>query len=300
MQERLKDAGVGHFVDAYARLFDSFVKRYKGLASSYSNPKHVLGMYLNLVYEAMVNIDDPEKLKTFLYGAATRLSNFVGNEMAFVSYGKVLSIEDMEFLRRVENAGLNPHKEDIRFMERMMVASDYEKGIRNKETISVYEHCRRVAKYSRALCKALGLDDEETLRIEESALLHDIGRVVLPSTTYEPRKLTEDEWKVVRRHPGIGYKVLKKDGDGHLADGAGSHHERWDGRGYPDGKKRQEIPLVAAVISISDAYDSMVSGRPWKEAKRPQEALDEIVREAGKQFSPDVAKEEVVESLLAA
>lgn len=300
MQKRLKDAGIGHFVDAYVVLFDSFVKRYNGLASSDSNPKHVLGMYLNLVYEAMVNIDDPEKLKTFLHGAAARLSNFVGNEMAFVSYGKVLSMEDMEFLRRVENTGLNPREEDIRFMERMIVASDYEKGIRGKETISVYEHCRRVAKYSRLLCKALGLDNEETLRIEESALLHDIGRVVLPNTIYESRKLTADEWEAVRRHPKIGYKVLKKDGNGHLADGAGSHHERWDGGGYPYGKKGQEIPFVAAVISIGDAYDSMVFGRPWKEAKRPEVALDEIVREAGKQFSPDVAKEEVVESLLAA
>jgi len=119
----------------------------------------------------------------------------------------------------------------------------------------------------------------------------------MPRQCYEPRRLTKDEITIVRRHPLIGEEIFKGLGNTYFAEAAGDHHERWDGNGYPHRKKAKEIPFVATVISVADAYDAMIT-RPWRGPKTPEMALDEIVGNAGTQFNPDIAKRDVVESLL--
>lgn len=301
IRKKLQKAGVGHFIDVYIILFDSFAERYRAINSSGADPKQVLGMSLDFIYEAILGIDDPDKLKSFIHNVATRLSNFVGDEMAFTSYGRSLSGDDKRFLKKVENEGQSPYNaEYIAGMERIIVARDELNGTKRRNNVSTYEHCKRVRKLSEKLCKALGLSDQETAQIKESADLHDLGITFMPKEIYEPRELTRDEFEMVKKHPLIGRFILRKEDDGYLADGAGFHHEDWDGNGYPYKKTGEKIPLVGRVIRVADTYDGMTCGRPWREKKTPEQALEEIAEGAGKEFDPGIARSKILEYLLAA
>jgi HD-GYP domain-containing protein (c-di-GMP phosphodiesterase class II) len=297
IEKKLKDAGIGHFIDVHARLSDSFVQGYAKIISFGIHPKHVLGMQLVLVNEAIVNIDDPEKLKNYIHSVGPLMSNFIGDDMAFVSYNKVLSEEDREFLEKVERASYGENQY-ISGMKRVLETVDELNGIKRKKNIATSEHCKRVEKYSERLCYPLGLSDQERVKIRESAGLHDIGRICIPKEIYKSDKLNIHEFEVVKKHPLIGRFILRENGNGYLSDGAAYHHENWDGSGYPYKRTREKIPFSARIIHIADAFDAMTCGRPWGEKKTPEQALDEIVKYAGIQFDPDIAKLEVIEKLI--
>ncbi|TCL76921.1 PAS domain S-box-containing protein/diguanylate cyclase (GGDEF)-like protein [Hydrogenispora ethanolica] len=132
------------------------------------------------------------------------------------------------------------------------------------------------------------------------ASLHDIGKIGIPDPILaKPGKLSPGEWQVMKRHPDIGYRILLSVPElAHLAKAVLAHHERWDGAGYPLGLKEDEIPLLARIIAIVDAYDAMTHKRIYKEADHPAYALAEIRRQAGSQFDPHLT--EVFLKLMAA
>lgn len=104
-------------------------------------------------------------------------------------------------------------------------------------------------------------------------------------------KLSEQEWNQIKRHPDIGYRIIRSYFDmSELADAILSHHERWDGKGYPRGLKGQAIPLTARIIALVDSYDAMISERPYRKALSKQEALAEIKKNMGQQFDPQIAR----------
>ncbi len=104
-------------------------------------------------------------------------------------------------------------------------------------------------------------------------------------------KLSEQEWNQIKRHPDIGYRIIRSYFDmSELADAILSHHERWDGKGYPRGLKGQAIPLTARIIALVDSYDAMISERPYRKALSKQEALAEIKKNMGPQFDPQIAR----------
>lgn len=151
-------------------------------------------------------------------------------------------------------------------------------------------HAQGVADMSRKLAVALGCDAGEARAIGLAGRLHDVGKVVVPDAILQkPGPLTHGEWDLVKRHPGVGAEVL-----GHIpslrmiAPLVRSHHERWDGSGYPDGLAANAIPLGARVIGTADAYDAMITERPYRRALSTDDALDELRRCAGKQFDPAV------------
>ena len=119
-------------------------------------------------------------------------------------------------------------------------------------------------------------------------MLHDIGKIALDENLLnKPGKLTEDEWKEIKRHPEIGYRILSTVND--MADMANCilhHHERWDGQGYPKGLKEEEIPLVSRIITIADAYDAMTSERSYRSALPNEVAIGELQKNTGVQFDP--------------
>ncbi len=147
-----------------------------------------------------------------------------------------------------------------------------------------------IAESSTAVAQALGLPDGEVERIRTASLLHDLGKIAIPDEILsKPSDLNESEWRVVTEHPKIGQVVLEQAGA--LRDAATivlHHHEWFDGRGYPHGLSGLQIPIGARIVSVADAYEAMVAGRPYRKAISHEKALDELRRHAGLQFDPDV------------
>jgi HD-GYP domain-containing protein (c-di-GMP phosphodiesterase class II) len=137
----------------------------------------------------------------------------------------------------------------------------------------------------------LGLTGHDRRRLEFAALLHDIGKLrTPPEILRKPGALTDEEWAVVRRHPADGQHMLERVG-GLLAEigpAVRGHHERWDGRGYPDGLAGADIPLAARIICVCDAFSAMTTDRPYRDALPVAVALAEIASCSGSQFDPEV------------
>ncbi len=151
-------------------------------------------------------------------------------------------------------------------------------------------HSIRVAVYSREIAKRMGFTEEEQEQIYYMAMLHDIGKIGIPdSILKKPGKLTEEEMQIIRSHPSIGGEILKDftaiEG---ISDGARYHHERYDGNGYNEGLKGEEIPLSARIICVADCYDTMSSKRVYKNNHDKEYILKELKECSGKHFDPNI------------
>jgi len=151
-------------------------------------------------------------------------------------------------------------------------------------------HSRRVADLSLVVARELGIQGDDLLDIERAGILHDIGKLAVPDAILsKPGPLTPDEWVEMRRHPDVGYQMVRDVPFlGRAAEIIRSHHERFDGAGYPRNLKGEEIPVGARIFAVVDAYDAMTSDRPYRMALSHDEALTEIRRQAGTQFDPVV------------
>ena len=153
-------------------------------------------------------------------------------------------------------------------------------------------HSTRVAEYAKMIAAERGKNVEECDDIYYAALLHDVGKIGVPGQIInKDGKLTLEEFDVIMSHPVIGYQILSEISDfPYLAVAAHHHHERFDGAGYPDGLQGQDIPELARIISVADAYDAMTSNRSYRR-QLPQEVVrEELVRCSGAQFDPDFAQ----------
>lgn len=150
------------------------------------------------------------------------------------------------------------------------------------------KHSERLQYFSEKLGGALGLSDSEITELHLLALLHDIGKVTVPTEILlKAGPLTEEEHAIIRGHPEAGYRIVKSIPElAYTADKILSHHERWDGKGYPQGLQGEKIPLLSRILAIVDAFDVMTQGRIYCEAISSQEALDELEKCAGSQFDP--------------
>lgn len=152
-------------------------------------------------------------------------------------------------------------------------------------------HSRRVARYSRELGRRMGKMPEELEEIYFIAMLHDIGKIGVPDTIInKTSKLSDDEYNVIKTHPGIGAEILKNISEmPNMEIGAHWHHERFDGKGYPDGLKGMDIPEIARIIAVADAYDAMTSRRSYRSALPQEVVRGEIEKGRGLQFDPKIA-----------
>jgi two-component system, cell cycle response regulator len=141
-----------------------------------------------------------------------------------------------------------------------------------------------------ATAEALGLSPEEVEHVRHASELHDVGKVAIPDAILgKPGPLTVEEWAFVRRHPIIGERIiLAAPALARVATLVRSSHERWDGAGYPDALAGDRIPVGARIVAVADAFAAMTAGRPYRPARTPDDALDELRREAGAQFDPAV------------
>jgi len=154
------------------------------------------------------------------------------------------------------------------------------------------EHSQRVSDLSRRLAEVLCLSVREIEEIKTVGLLHDIGKIAIHEYLLnKPGKLTPEEFEEVQRHPEIGYRILSSVNDlAEMSEYVLAHHERWDGKGYPRGLTGEEIPLQARMIAIADAYDAMTSERSYRTPLTEDEAVAELLRNAGTQFDPDLLR----------
>ena len=148
------------------------------------------------------------------------------------------------------------------------------------------KHSDRVSRYCAMMGEKLNLSENERLELEFAGRMHDIGKITIPDHILnKPGKLTEDEWEIMKAHTTNGYQILRSaDKYSKLAEYALTHHERIDGKGYPQGLKGDEIPLFSRIISICDAYEAMTSDRSYRKAFTKEVAIEELKRCAGTQF----------------
>lgn len=149
-------------------------------------------------------------------------------------------------------------------------------------------HSTRVAEYSREIAKRVGFSEKQQDDIYMMGLLHDVGKIGIPeSIINKPARLTEEEYRVIQNHPAMGAKILSNITEfPKLATGARWHHERYDGKGYPDGIAGEDIPVEARMIAIADAYDAMSSRRSYRDALTQDYIRGELVKGRGTQFDP--------------
>lgn len=152
-------------------------------------------------------------------------------------------------------------------------------------------HSTRVAKYSVMIAERMGYSGQKLEQLEYAALLHDIGKIGVPREIInKPSRLTDEEYAVIKTHPGIGSNILEEISDiPGIAIGARWHHERFDGKGYPDQLGKTEIPELARIIGVADAYDAMTSKRSYRDVLSQEIVLSELEKGKGTQFDPDIA-----------
>ncbi|HOP92480.1 MAG TPA: diguanylate cyclase [Acetivibrio thermocellus] len=153
-------------------------------------------------------------------------------------------------------------------------------------------HCERVAAYAVLIAEAMGLSAKEISTIQCAALLHDIGKIEMPKHILNKKEeLTEEEIKYLRQHPIYSENILEPLADmDKLTDYVRHHHERYDGKGYPDGLKGKEISLGARILCVADSFDAMVSDRPYSKSMSKEDAFKELEKNAGTQFDPEIVE----------
>ncbi len=154
-------------------------------------------------------------------------------------------------------------------------------------------HSVRVTRYAVELAQAIKLSGSEIEKVNLSGLLHDLGKIGIPDAILDkPGKLSEEEWKVMKQHPIIGYEMLKDIWQfrGDVLDGVLYHHERVDGKGYPFGLRGEEIPFMGRLLAIADGFDAMTSDRPYRAGMSKEKALEVLTEFAGTQWDKELVK----------
>ncbi len=194
---------------------------------------------------------------------------------------------------RARAARLEQQNQKIRQM-RDEVINAFAKAIDYKDQYT-RGHSFRVAKYTAMLAEKLGYTGDDLNDIHNIALLHDIGKISIPDAVLnKPEALDDDEYKIMKTHAENGYEILKEIKSApELALGAGYHHERLDGKGYPWGLKQEEIPMAAQIIAVADTFDAMYSTRPYRKKMDLSVVIERLQESAGTQLNPQVVEQMV-------
>ncbi|MCF7791884.1 MAG: PAS domain S-box protein [Victivallales bacterium] len=196
--------------------------------------------------------------------------------------GLVASVRDVTEKKNREDEIIKANRHA---MYMLAVASEY----RDRDT---GEHINRIGNLTKKISLKLGIEPDEAERIRMDSSLHDIGKIGIPdSILLKKGKLSVEEFELMKQHSTIGAKIIGEDKWFRQARGiALYHHEKWNGKGYPEGLKGGEIPLAARIVALSDVYDALISERPYKNAWTKEQAIKEIRSESGKHFDPEVVK----------
>ncbi|MCL5071816.1 MAG: diguanylate cyclase, partial [Actinobacteria bacterium] len=159
-----------------------------------------------------------------------------------------------------------------------------------EKSIETEMHAERLEKFALKIGKQIGISNRKLDELVLLGNLHDIGKVVIPENILKKvQPLTQEEWQLIKKHPEAGYRItLTSFQLSIVSKGILYHHERWDGKGYPEGLKNEDIPIISRIIAIVDAYDVMRNGRPYKKMMDKRHAINELRNCAGSQFDPNL------------
>lgn len=166
------------------------------------------------------------------------------------------------------------------------------KAIMFEKSQETEEHAERLVQLSKSIGLAMSLTDDQLNEIELLSTLHDIGKMSIPADILSKRgKLSNKEWKEMKKHPEVGFRIAQATSELiPIAKSILCHHERWDGKGYPQGLIGEKIPLLSRIVAIADSFDAMTSDRPYRSAMTKGEAIEEIRRNSGTHFDPDISQ----------
>lgn len=218
------------------------------------------------------------------------LANYVANKPFTEDHKRLVTALAAQAAVAIDNARLFKDREEVTLASLQALAAAVD--ARDKYTAG---HSKRVTEYALIIARQMGYapgDEPSWRRLRQGGLLHDIGKIGVPDAVLQkPGRLTDAEFAAMKAHPVVGYNILRD--LKMLSDEliiVRSHHERFDGRGYPDGKKNGELPIYAWMVSAADALDAMTSDRPYRKGMSLEVALAEITKGAGTHFHPDVAE----------
>lgn len=206
----------------------------------------------------------------------------------------LMSLKDLnDSVAQAEEREISLLKEDRQQMEQLFVhtAEALAASVDAKDSYT-HGHSARVAKYARMIGRDVGMDERECDQLYYAGLLHDVGKIGIPITILnKPGKLTTEEFNTIKSHPVIGRQILSNIREApFLIIGASYHHERYDGKGYPEGLTGEDIPALARIIAVADAYDAMTSRRSYRNPLPQQKVKEEIMKGSGTQFDPVFAR----------
>ena len=212
-----------------------------------------------------------------------RINNLLEVRMLHNSvHGEKKSLET-----QVKASSQELHQYQVEIIHRLARAAEY----RDNETGM---HVIRISKLCERLARGLGLSDHECHLIRHASPMHDIGKIGIPDNILlKPGRLTAEEWAVMKTHADIGALILSGSESEFLQMAeiiAGSHHERWEGSGYPKGLKGEEIPLVSRIVTVCDVFDALLSDRPYKKSWSIENTVAEMENQSGKLFDPHVLR----------
>ena len=242
---------------------------------------HPYIMYKNRIYENPYYIQPEGYLNNEV--AEYRVKNWLNNLDNFT--GEKQRFFDPETKNEVEMLNLEKKLKDGVINSMLELLAIHDEFANN--------HSQNVADLAKKFAKYMGMNEKFITNIYYAGIVHDIGKILIPKTFINKEEsLDEKEFEVFRQHPTYAYKALSKVGmSKEVSESIKSHHERWDGKGYPDGLRGDDIPFMARMLSIIDAYDAMTSDRPFRSHYSDRLALEEIFSNAGTQFDPYLASE---------
>jgi len=220
-------------------------------------------------------IEDKSKCINLTIGYAIKLAEYVD-----------IQVIDKEAREYMYKRKLFENKSYHSSILSSIMATMYE---RSQET---EEHAKRLAVISKRIGQKMNLSQENIDELGLFAMLHDIGKIGIDNSILnKPGKLSSEEWEIMKRHPEIGYRIAMSTTElKPIAEYILTHHERWDGRGYPKGLSREDIPLFSRILAVVDTYDAMTEDRVYRKGISKEDSIKEIEENSGKQFDPIIVE----------